>query len=60
MSGERKPRWKLQIFWGGDWRTIMENENRVELAQYASSCPDDLQLRIIDTEEEVKARGRRH
>ena len=55
-----KRRWKLQVFWCGDWRTIMESDKRYELAQYAESCPDDLKLRIIDTTEEVKSNGRRH
>ena len=53
-------RWKLQVFWAGDWRTIMESDDRITLAKYARSCPDDLQLRIIDAEEEVKAHGGRH
>ena len=53
-------RWKLQVFWAGDWRTIMESDDRVMLAKYARSCPDDLRLRIIDAEEEVKAHGGRH
>ena len=46
--------------WGGDWRTIMESDDRKMLAEYARQCLDDLELRIIDAEEEVKARGRRH
>ena len=57
---DKKYRWKLQILWGGDWRTIMESDDRKMLAEYARQCPDDLELRIIDAEEEVKARGRRH
>lgn len=52
--------WKLQIYWCGNWRTIMESDDRRELAQYAEQCADDVQLRIIDTTtEEVKAHGRR-
>ena len=57
----KKYRWKLQIYWGGAWRTIMENEKRIVLAGYMERCPEDLRMRIIDTtEEEVKPRGRRH
>jgi len=56
----RQYRWKLQIYWAGDWRTIMEHDDRHVLVEYAQSCAEDLQLRIIDTQEEVKARDRRH
>ena len=60
MSGEKKYRWKLQIYWAGDWRTIIQSDKRLDLVQYANSCSEDIELRIIDAEEEVKARGRRH
>ena len=53
-------RWKLQVYWSGGWRTIMESDKRHELVQYAESCPGDLELRIIDAMEEVKSNGRRH
>ena len=57
----KKYRWELQIWWGGAWRTIMENDKRAILSEYMESCPEDLRMRIIDTtEEEVKPRGRRH
>lgn len=56
-----KKEWRLQIYWQGGWRTIMDSDNRKELVEYARSCPEDLQLRILNkNEEEVKARGRRH
>ena len=58
--GDKKFRWKLQLFWYGDWRTIMESDDRKILAEYAQRCPKDLELKIIDAEEEVKAHGRRH
>lgn len=57
---DKKFRWKLQIFWSGEWRTIMESDTRKILAEYAGQCNKDLELRIIDAEEEVKPRGRRH
>lgn len=57
---DRSKRWKLQIYWSGDWRTIMESDKRYELVQYAETCPGDLELRIIDATEEVKSNGRRH
>ena len=56
---DKKYRWKLQIYWDGNWRTVLESEKRIELSRYAESCPEDLQLRIIDSTEEVKANGRR-
>lgn len=58
MTGSK--RWKLQVYWGGGWRTIMESDKRQDLVQYAESCPADLELRIIDATEEVKSNGRRH
>jgi hypothetical protein len=60
MSAENKYRWILQILWDGHWRTIMEHEERKVLVEYAYSCPRDLELRIIDSTEEVKAHGGRH
>ena len=57
---EKKYQWKLQIFWAGGWRTILESDKRKELVDYAAQCPEDLEMRIIDTTtEEVKAHGRR-
>ena len=55
-------RWKLQIHWGGAWRTIMENDTRAILSEYMESCPEDLRMRIIDSteEEEEKKHGRRY
>jgi len=50
--------WKLQIHWGGKWRTILENDDRKPLVEYAEICPDHLRLRIIDSKEE-KEDGRR-
>lgn len=38
----------------------MESDTRKILAEYAGQCNKDLELRIIDAEEEVKPRGRRH
>ena len=55
-----KYRWQLQILWGGDWRTIMESDDRRILTEYARKCGRDLQMRIHDTNEEVKTNGRRH
>lgn len=62
MPMGKKYRWKLQIFWGSAWRTIMENDKRAILSEYMERCPDDLRMRIIDTteEEEEKPHGRRH
>lgn len=57
---DKKFRWKLQVYWAGGWRTIIESDKRYELVQYADTCPDDLELRIIDSTEEVKKDGRRH
>ena len=57
---DKKYRWKLQLFWYGEWRTIMESDSRKILAEYAGQCGKDLELQIIDAEEEVKPRGRRH
>ena len=51
---------KLQIYWQGGWRTILENTDRKPLVEYAETCPEKYDLRIIDSEEEVKARGRHH
>lgn len=57
---DKKKRWKLQIYWDGDWRTILESDARHELVTYANSCAEDLEIRIIDSsEEEVKKHGRR-
>ena len=56
-----KTRFELQIYWQGGWRTILKNDSRKPLAEYAQSCSGENQLRIIDTEEEeVKRHGRRH
>lgn len=56
----KQKKWKLQVFYGGDWRTIMEGDARHELVEYANSCAEDVQLRIIDSsEEEVNKHGRR-
>ena len=57
-----KTRWMLQIYWEGAWRTILDSDERKVLAEYARGCPDDLDLRIInsDEEDEVRKRGRRH
>lgn len=57
---DKNRRWKLQIFWGGDWRTILESDDRHDLTEYAQHCAEDLQLRIQDAEEEVRKRDRRH
>jgi hypothetical protein len=57
---DRKKRWRLQILWGGDWRTIMESDERHMLVEYASRCADDLEMRIQDTNEDVKKNDRRH
>ena len=58
---DKKYRWKLQIYWQGGWRKILESDKRSDLVDYAKTCPEHLQLRIIDTTEEVKARGnKRH
>ena len=56
---DKKYRWKLQILWAGDWRTIMESDDRRILVEYADSCSGDVQLRITDTLEEVKQNGRK-
>ena len=56
---DKKYQWKLQILWAGGWRTIMESDKRAVLSAYMESCPEGLQLRIIDTTEEVKPNGRR-
>jgi len=56
---DKKYRWQLQIMWGGDWRTIMESDDRRILTEYAERCRKDLRMRIRDTEE-VKKDGRRH
>ncbi len=50
--------WKLQIYWHGGWRTILESEYRKPLVEYAETCPDHLELRIIDSKEE-KEHGKR-
>ena len=50
--------WKLQIYWHGGWRTILESEYRKPLVEYAETCPENLQLRIIDSKED-KEHGRR-
>jgi hypothetical protein len=57
---DKKRHWKLQIFWCGDWRTILESDDRHDLTEYAEHCAEDLQLRIQDAEEEVRKRDRRH
>ena len=58
---EKKYLWKLQIYWQGGWRTIMGSDKRSDLSEYASKCPNELEMRIIDTtQEEVKSNGRRH
>lgn len=54
-----KKRWKLQLMWSGSWRTILESDKRTELSDYARTCPDDLEMRIIDSTEEEKNNGRR-
>lgn len=51
-------RWKLQIFWKGGWRTILDDSDRKPLVEYAQTCPGHLELRIIDSKEE-KENGRR-
>ena len=53
-------RWELQIFWAGKWRTILRSNKRSELAEYAVTCPEHLQIRIRDTREEGEKRGGRH
>ena len=57
---DKKYRWKLQIYWDMEWRTVLESDKRSELSRYAESCSEDLELRIIDSTEEVKSHGRRH
>lgn len=58
---DKKKRWKLQILWCGDWRTILEADDRHILTDYANVCSDDVEMRILDTmEEEVNKRDRRH
>ena len=57
---DKKYRWKLQIYWQGGWRTILEGDKRTELSEYMESCPDQYEMRIVDTTlEEVKPNGRR-
>ena len=54
-------RFKLQVHYGGDWRTVMESEFRYEVVNYAMQCGDDVVIRIVDTKEEkVEKDGRRH
>jgi hypothetical protein len=60
MPMDKKNRWKLQIFWCGDWRTIMESDDRHILMEYAQTCAEDTKLKILDTSEEVSKRDRRH
>lgn len=55
----KNKRWLLQVFWAGEWRDIMQSDERHVLAKYMQSCPDDLEVRIVDTQEGVKARDRR-
>ena len=57
---DKKYHWRLEILWAGEWRTIMESDYRRDLVEYASRCAEDLNLRIVDSLEEVKKNGRRH
>ena len=57
---DKRKRWKLQVFWANDWRTIIESDARHELVEYTQSCAEDLQFRIVDNdEEEGEKHGRR-
>ena len=55
-----KPKWTLYIWWNGEWRRLWGSEKRVALVEYAEGCPEEIQLRIMDSEEEkeVKKYGR--
>ena len=54
-----KQRYQLEIKWQGKWRRLFGSERRIELDEYRATCPDNLEIRIVDTEEETD-HGRRH
>ena len=54
-----KQRYQLEIMWQGKWRRLFGSEKRIELDEYRATCPDNLEIRIVDTKEEAEY-GRRN
>jgi len=54
-----KQRYQLEIMWQGKWRRLFGADSRLPLDEYRATCPDSLEIRIVDTEEETE-HGRRH
>ena len=59
MARNDRHRYQLLILYLGEWRKVMESDERKMLVEYANTCK--METRIIDTTEEVNEYGnKRH
>lgn len=59
MAKNDRNRYRLEILFQGEWRKVVESDDRKMLSEYANICR--METRIIDTTEEVNEYGhKRH